>query len=103
MWIPELAFTSSYGNHFTVVDERAIMMLLPETNQEKISLEESYEGHRLSGLNTSIILNRDYFHDFICEFEMQYYPFDIQVITTNTDGDMHIYNYLPFSFAKYTF
>ena len=32
-----------------------------------------------SGVENSILLTREYFEDFSCQFELTFYPFDTQV------------------------
>ena len=80
IWTPNLAFVNALGPYHTVVDEKTSGVLIRE---DEIPLPEdptlSTEAMLFSGRSNSILLTREYFLEYSCNFELHYYPFDTQM------------------------
>ena len=69
------------GNNFnpqSVVDQLATGELNRETGPLPEDYSTSIEAMLFSGENNSIILTREYFLDYACQFNLRNYPFDTQ-------------------------
>ncbi len=102
IWTPSLAFVNALGPYQTVVDMQTSGSLVREDEPLDEDFSLSTEGtscvERLhidcrltiwliscsamlfSGRSNSILLTREYYNDYGCEFDLLYYPFDTQVM-----------------------
>ena len=61
-----------------MVDQLATGELNRETGPLPEDFSTSIEAMLFSGENNSIILTREYFLDYACQFNLRNYPFDTQ-------------------------
>ena len=73
LWVPELTFYNTENRLKTVVDKWTIMTIKGEGDPQALQNKRTFKG----GENT-ITSSRFYNREFICNFNMQWYPFDTQ-------------------------
>ena len=80
LWTPNLAFTNALGPLRTLFDAEASGVLVRE---DEIPLPEdptlSTEAMLFSGRTNAIMITREYFIDYSCDFKLRYFPFDTQM------------------------
>jgi len=79
LWAPQLAFTNALGPFQTVVDELSVATIVLENNPWHDDISQSLEYYGFSAYENSLNLQREYYQEFACEFDLLYYPFDTQV------------------------
>ena len=104
IWVPKLGFVNALGPFQTVVDDLVTGLLIREDEtplSEEISLPIEgtrevnfiYSSRRIhlnkafittsamlfSGKTNSILMTREYYQEYSCNFHLMYYPFDTQV------------------------
>jgi len=79
LWAPQLAFTNALGPFQTVVDELSVATIVLESNPWHDDISQSLEYYGFSAYENSLNLQREYYQEFACEFDLVYYPFDTQV------------------------
>ena len=60
-------------------DEKSSMMIHRSGNATESALENLHNNHIYRGDENDLILQRIFTEKFICEFQLQYYPFDTQI------------------------
>lgn len=101
IWTPQLAFVNALGPFQTVADEMTSGVLIREGHPLQEDLSISTEGKNkvtwvvilwslklfhfnlsamlFSGRENSIMITREYYQEYSCDFDLKYYPFDTQV------------------------
>ena len=79
MWMPVLSFSNALGPFQTKLDEQTFGTIRAVGNSSLVSKLEDGEGQMYAGEDQIIIIDKEYFLDFGCEFDLITYPFDTQV------------------------
>ena len=78
IWVPELIFSNTEDKPSTKVDSKTSLSV---KKMGKFKLSETFENENIqyfSGKENSLILKRFYNERFLCNFDIRWYPFDIQ-------------------------
>ena len=83
IWIPKVIFENTKSKKTSVLDEDSIIRILPNENftHTKTSMEISQNIYVFQGSNTQIEMSRTYDTEFLCSYNMGWYPFDSQTCT----------------------
>ena len=81
LWIPVLIFDNTENKLSTVVDEDSTIVVNKRGNYTLSTMENVENRQFFKGDENSITLSRFYNIRFICNYEMQWYPFDVQSCT----------------------
>ena len=79
LWSPQLAFIDALGPYQTKVDDLSVATIVLERSPRSDDLSQSLEYYGFDAYTNAINLEREYYQDFACEFDLYYYPFDTQV------------------------
>ena len=79
IWVPALSFPNARQAEGTVVDELSLTRIVRNGNSLKDDITNAVESNRFLGLDSPIIMTREYFVKFNCDFDLLMYPFDTQV------------------------
>ena len=79
IWAPALSFPNARQAEGTVVDELSLTRIVRKGNSLKDDITNAVESNRFLGLESPIIMTREYFVKFNCDFDLLMYPFDTQV------------------------
>ena len=91
MWMPVLSFSNALGPFQTKLDEQTFGTINAIGNSTLKSKIEDGEGQMYAGEDQIIIIDKEYFLDFGCEFDLITYPFDTQV-RTHYSNTLQIFN-----------
>ena len=78
IWVPELIFANTEEKPLTIVDERTSISVEKLGN---FKLSETYENENIqyfAGTENPLHLRRFYNQRFLCDFQLNWYPFDVQ-------------------------
>ena len=82
LWTPRLGLTNGLSEFDSKVSEDSVSTFLANVRKRgkasKANIGDSSEISRYLGKWNDIIIEREYFHDFKCNFDMANYPFDVQ-------------------------
>ena len=84
LWMPVLSFSNALGPYQTKLDEQTFGTIMANGNSTLKSKLMHTEGLEYSGADQVIIIDKEYFLEFGCEYDLLSYPFDTQVTTYNT-------------------
>ena len=91
IWVPTIIFSNTREDLTSKNDEKAFAKVIrnPEVNGTLISTDVNEDILVYQGSQNEIRINRVYEVEFICTYDMQYYPFDIQICTIDlvVDGN----------------
>ncbi|XP_059081415.1 uncharacterized protein LOC131879190 [Tigriopus californicus] len=79
VWTPQLVFSNALGPYTTIVDTKTSMLIVMEDEPLLEDMTQAVESMLFSGGTNSIYMTREYYEDYACQFDLQYYPFDTQV------------------------
>ena len=79
IWVPNLVFANTENRLSTLVDEDSILTITRSGNYTLPDTEDVENTHLFAGLENKITLSRFYNIRFLCYYNMQWYPFDVQV------------------------
>lgn len=79
IWTPKMLFMNALGSVMTEVDDLTVANVDREGKGVIIGTEDPTEAVIFDGASNSILLRREYFFDFSCDFDLHLYPFDTQV------------------------
>ena len=78
MWKPFIVFSNTKTQETVVTDEKVIARIGKQGEHEAGDRTESIKSHYFKGKENTIMLSRIYDISFICEYDMAWYPFDVQ-------------------------
>ena len=78
MWKPSVDFKNAVEPKTTEVDDKTSMFIHKEHDPRAGSLRREIEADVFEGEWATIIMRKEYFITFECEFELRSYPFDTQ-------------------------
>ena len=79
LWMPVLSFSNALGPFQTKLDEQTFGTIMATGNSTLKSKLVDTEGKMYSGADQIIILDKEYFLEFGCKYNLLSYPFDTQV------------------------
>ena len=79
LWMPVLSFSNALGPYQTKLDEQTFATIMAVGNSTLKSKLADTEGQMYSGGDQIIIIDKEYFLEFGCEYDLLSYPFDTQV------------------------
>ena len=85
IWVPTIIFSNTKGDQTSKNDEKSFAKVFrnPQVNGTLISIDVNEDILVYQGSQNEIRINRVYEVEFICTYDMQYYPFDIQICTVD--------------------
>ncbi|XP_023323855.1 uncharacterized protein LOC111697908 [Eurytemora carolleeae] len=78
LWIPSLVFENTEDKSTTLVDDEASVTIEKQGDFYLSGLDEHTNRQYYKGTENKIILSRFYNTRFLCTYNFQWYPFDIQ-------------------------
>jgi hypothetical protein len=80
IWVPKVIFENTKATETTLLDMNSIIRILPNANFSYTKTELSHQQniHIFLGANTQVEMSRSYETEFLCLYNMAWYPFDSQ-------------------------
>ena len=76
IWAPALSFPNARQAEGTVVDELSLTRIIRKGNSLKDDITNAVESNRFLGQESHIVMTREYFVKFNCDFDLLMYPFE---------------------------
>ena len=85
VWVPKIIFSNTREDLTSKNDKKSFVKVVrnPRVNGTLISNDENKDILVYQGSQNELKINRVYEIEFICTFDIRYYPFDIQVCTVD--------------------
>ena len=81
IWVPTILFSNTREDFTSKNDKQAFAKVKQFNKGSLLGLETNEDILVYKGSENEIKINRIYEIDFLCDYDMRYYPFDIQVCT----------------------
>ena len=81
IWVPRILFFNTREDFTSINDEEAFAKVIRSKNGSLLNLETSEDILAYKGSENDVKIQRVYEIDFLCNYDMTFYPFDIQVCT----------------------
>ena len=81
IWVPTILFSNTREDFTSKNDEQTFAKVIRLKKGSLISLEKNEDIMEDKGSENQIQTNRMYEIDFLCNYDMKFYPFDIQECT----------------------
>ena len=94
IWIPPLVFTNSKDNGILANDEKTIISILKMSEPKFNNYKELRNAAIFEGRDTLIKYTREYQMKMICNYELQFYPFDRQICTIDVEIPALLQDYI---------
>ncbi|KAF2356090.1 Neurotransmitter-gated ion-channel ligand-binding domain [Trinorchestia longiramus] len=78
IWTPVVGFVNTERNEHTTVDEESSMVVIRKTVMQEWNTSSSVEEELYPGRGNDLHLSRKYTTLFVCDFDLNLYPFDVQ-------------------------
>merc|ERR1712130_800947 len=78
LWIPVLTFENTENKPFTLADEKTSITVKKQGEFSLSKVEDVENQQFFEGKENSMTMSRFYNIRFICNYQMQWYPFDVQ-------------------------
>lgn len=88
IWAPALSFPNARQAEGTVVDDLALTRILKNGDPLPDDTSLAVEALIYEGVDSRIIMTREYFVKFNCEFDLLMYPFDTQICNMQLQVDI---------------
>ena len=83
IWRPKLEFSNTKSKEDMVLDQKVFTKIIQMGNHTRSDITVAESAYIFKGEDNPILLSRIYDIRFICEYDMSWYPFDIQVCMMN--------------------
>lgn len=93
LWIPTIVFWNTKNQLRTINDKNTFASIMPEGNGTIIGKELNEDIETFDGSENTISISRVYSIQFFCEYDMAWYPFDVQTCTIEMVMDGVLENY----------
>ena len=94
IWIPPLVFSNSQDNGILTNDGKTIISILKMSEPKFNSHKELHNAAIFEGSDTLIKYTREYQMKMICNYELQFYPFDHQICTIDVEIPVFFQDYI---------
>ena len=83
IWTPKVVFENTKATVTSVLDEDSIIRIVPNPNftHARTNLQNPQNIYVFKGINTEVEMSRSYDTEFLCWYNMAWYPFDSQTCT----------------------
>ena len=81
LWTPSLKFPNAVGDVYINYSKNSYLVVERQGQGTTIGVEETEEGIKYAGSENSIQLVQELQFKHNCQFDLLYYPFDIQTCT----------------------
>ena len=78
IWVPELVFENTEEKPSTEADEKTAIKVKKESKFKLSEISENENVQYFAGSKNEISMTRFYNQKFMCDYQMAWYPFDIQ-------------------------
>ncbi|KAF2363479.1 Neurotransmitter-gated ion-channel transmembrane domain [Trinorchestia longiramus] len=78
LWTPLMGFVNTERNEHSIADEESLMTVVRKTAMQKWNTSSSVEEELYPGRGNDLRLSRKYTTLFVCDFDLNLYPFDVQ-------------------------
>ena len=89
LWTPSLKFPNAVGDVYISYSENSYLLVERQGKGMTIGVEETEEGIQYEGSDNSIQLVQELQFKHNCQFNLLYYPFDIQTCTLQVHNSRH--------------
>ena len=79
LWVPKLVFTNTEKKDITKNDDQSFAVARRDNAFEYSDDSVKYNIFVFDGANNPFVMSRVYDVDWICDYDMRWYPFDTQV------------------------
>ena len=90
IWAPALSFPNARQAEGTVVHDLALTRILKNGDPLPDDTSLAVEALIYEGVDSRIIMTREYFVKFNCEFDLLMYPFDTQICNMQLQVDIFL-------------
>ena len=81
MWLPIIIFENTETRFFTINDAKTFTNVKKSGGYTRNPQWELSNNFLYKGAENTIVMSRNYDQEFICKFDIAWYPFDIQKCT----------------------
>ena len=85
LWIPSIIFRNTRENDIVKADDDVVVTVAREGNFTRSKNDIAEEINIFKGSENRIVFESSYTKSFSCEYQLQMYPFDLQVCTINLE------------------
>ena len=78
LWLPKLVFSNTADMQSTLVDDNAVLSVQRDGQYQVQDITEAENKYLYDGKDNKLVLSRFYNIDFLCNYRMNWFPFDIQ-------------------------
>ena len=78
LWLPQLVFSNTADRESTLVDDDAVLSVQRDGQFQVQDVTEAENKYLYDGRENKLLLSRFYNIDFLCNYRMNWFPFDIQ-------------------------
>lgn len=78
VWVPELVFENTEEKSSTIIDEKATIKVTKGGEFKANKKDENENIQYYAGSENQLAMTRFYNQRFLCDYEMAWYPFDVQ-------------------------
>ena len=83
IWIPKVIFKNTKATLTSILDDNSIIRVIPNMNftHGRTDLQKPQNIYLFKGIHTEVEMSRSYDTEFLCSYNMGWYPFDSQSCT----------------------
>ena len=94
IWVPELVFPNTEERTTSIVDDKTSISVERHGNFKLSELSENENIQNFKGIENPLFMKRYYNQRFLCDYKLNWYPFDIQHCSMVFEMDKE---YAPFT------
>ena len=79
IWRPKLEFSNTKSKEDMILDQKVFAKVIQQGNYTRSDITVAESAYIFKGEENPILLTRIYDIAFVCEYDMSWFPFDIQV------------------------
>jgi len=79
IWAPALSFPNARQAEGSVVDDGSMTLVLKRGIAKPDNIRIAEEADIFRGVDSPMVMRREYFINFNCDYDLGYYPFDTQI------------------------
>ena len=81
IWVPQLVFSNTKDEDYTQNDEKSFAVARRDSTYQFSETDVKDNIFIFSGSENPFVMSRSYGVEWICDYDMHWYPFDTQVTT----------------------